>query len=106
MLQTLLYTGVRVSEPINIKITDVNFNACQIQIQKGVKGQQRVIFFPATFKDVFKKRALGIQTRSGGSYAKKFRHKMNSAKVAAGYTFGPLGPIPAEKILGLNWLFC
>ena len=62
MLQTLLYTGVRVSELINIKITDVDFNTCQIQIQKGVRGQQRVVFFPSTFKDVLKKQALGIQT--------------------------------------------
>ena len=67
MLQTLLYTGVRVSELINIKITDVDFDTCQIQIQKGARGQQRVVFFPATFKDVLKKQALGIQTR-GGAY--------------------------------------
>lgn len=65
MLQTLLYTGIRVSELINIKITDVDFSACQIQIQKGIRGQKRTVFFPSTFEEALKKQALGIQNRGG-----------------------------------------
>ena len=65
MLQTLLYTGVRVSELINIKITDVDFNTCQIQIQKGVRGQKRTVFFPSSFKELLEKQVLSIQKRGG-----------------------------------------
>lgn len=67
MLQTLLYTGVRVCELIAIKITDVDFKTCQIQIQKGVRGQKRVVFFPSTFKELLEKQAFGIKMR-GGAY--------------------------------------
>jgi integrase/recombinase XerD len=67
MLQTLLYTGVRVSELINIKITDVNFDGCQIQIQKGVRGEKRVVFFPSLFEEALRKQVLGIAAK-GGDY--------------------------------------
>jgi integrase/recombinase XerD len=67
MLQTLLYTGVRVCELIAIKITDVDFKTCQIQIQKGVREQKRIVFFPSTFKELLEKQALGIKKR-GGAY--------------------------------------
>lgn len=65
MLQTLLYTGVRVCELVAIKITDVDFKTCQIQIQKGVRGQKRIVFFPSIFKEPLEKQALGIKNRGG-----------------------------------------
>lgn len=65
MLQTLLYTGVRVSELVNIKITDVDIDKCQIHIQKGVRGQQRIVFFSTRFKALLKKHMAGIEKRRG-----------------------------------------
>ena len=34
IIKTLLYTGVRVSEQINIKISDVDFQQCQIRVNQ------------------------------------------------------------------------
>jgi len=67
IILTLLYTGVRVSEFINIKITDVNFETCQINIEKGFKGQKRNVLFPSAFKEILKQHAFNTQN-NGGTY--------------------------------------
>ena len=43
MIKTLLYTGVRVSELVVIRVDDVDFTRCQIRVNKGkgAKGTQR-----------------------------------------------------------------
>lgn len=52
MIKTLLYTGVRVTELINIKLTDVDLDACQIKIRKGKGDKDRIVPFPQNFKEV------------------------------------------------------
>ena len=42
-IKTLLYTGARVSELVNIKLTDVDFRRCQIRIDSGKGGKDRVL---------------------------------------------------------------
>ncbi|MBK2084383.1 tyrosine-type recombinase/integrase, partial [Francisella noatunensis] len=39
MMKTLLYTGVRVSELINIKISEIDLDECKIKVVKG-KGSK------------------------------------------------------------------
>ncbi|WML26684.1 tyrosine-type recombinase/integrase [Neobacillus sp. OS1-33] len=51
IVKTLLYTGVRVSELINIQLTDVDFNYCQIRINKGKGSKDRIVPFPHSFKE-------------------------------------------------------
>lgn len=51
IVKTLLYTGVRVSELINIKLTDVDFNYCQNRINKGKGSKDRIVPFPHSFKE-------------------------------------------------------
>ncbi|MFH5183839.1 tyrosine-type recombinase/integrase [Paenibacillus sp. TAB 01] len=46
IVKTLLYTGVRVSELINIKLSDVDFHYCQIRINKGKGSKDRIVPFP------------------------------------------------------------
>lgn len=53
MIKTLLYTGIRVSELINVKIRDVDFDRCQIRINHGKGGKDRVVPFPLSFREVF-----------------------------------------------------
>jgi integrase/recombinase XerD len=65
IVQTLLYTGVRLSELINIKIKDINFKKCHIQIQKEYKGQKRIVPFPSTFKESLQNYALEAQSNGG-----------------------------------------
>jgi len=52
IVKTLVYTGVRVSELIKIKISDLNFESCQINIQQGKGKKDRVVPFPSGFREV------------------------------------------------------
>jgi integrase/recombinase XerD len=69
MIKTLLYTGVRVSELINIKLLDVNLDNCQIRINKGKGNKDRIVPFPTRFMEV-----LGV-------------HMENTKKDGATYLF-------------------
>jgi integrase/recombinase XerD len=52
LIKTLLYTGVRVSELINIRLLDIDFVRCQIRINQGKGGKDRIVPFPIGFKEV------------------------------------------------------
>jgi integrase/recombinase XerD len=52
MIKTLLYTGVRVSELIKIKLSDINLEACQIRVNKGKGKKDRIVPFPVQFREV------------------------------------------------------
>jgi len=43
ILKTLLFTGVRVSELVSIKIEHINFNECELFIERGKGDKERVI---------------------------------------------------------------
>ena len=51
LIKTLLYTGLRVSELINVKISQVNLIACQIRVEQGKGNKDRVVPFPVSFKE-------------------------------------------------------
>ena len=59
IITTLLYTGARVSELVNMKLADVDFKRCQIRIQDGKGGKDRVVPFPQSFKEL-----LAVHVRS------------------------------------------
>jgi len=52
LIKTLLYTGIRVSELVNVKISDIDFDLCQIRIIRGVGKKDRVVLFPNAFKEI------------------------------------------------------
>ena len=52
IIKTLLYTGVRVGELVNIKIEDVDLVNCNIRINNGKGKKDRVVPFPEAFKEV------------------------------------------------------
>jgi integrase/recombinase XerD len=52
IIKTLLYTGVRVSELVNIRLSDVDFERCQIRINAGKGNKGRIVPFPIAFKEV------------------------------------------------------
>ena len=52
IIKIFLYTGVRVSELVNIRLNDVDFEACQIRINLGKGNKDRVVPFPPSFKEV------------------------------------------------------
>jgi len=51
LIKTLLYTGVRVSELVNIHLADVDLDRCQIRITEGKGKKDRVVPFPEGFKE-------------------------------------------------------
>ena len=46
MIKTLLYTGVRVSELVRIRLTDVDLDSCRIRIEQGKGKKDRYVPFP------------------------------------------------------------
>ena len=67
MIKTLLYTGVRVSELIHIKLGEIDFDRCQIRITEGKGKKDRIVPFPGSFKEVL---AIHVHNRreKGGEY--------------------------------------
>jgi integrase/recombinase XerD len=51
LIKTLLYTGVRVAELVQIRLADVDLDACRIRITQGKGAKDRYVPFPATFKE-------------------------------------------------------
>ena len=51
IIKTLLYTGVRVSELINIKLPDIDLDAFQIKIIEGKGKKDRVVPFSQGFRE-------------------------------------------------------
>ncbi len=50
LIKALFYTGVRVSELVNIRLVDVDLDRCQIRINQGKGNKDRVVPFPDPFK--------------------------------------------------------
>lgn len=50
MLKLMLYTAVRVSELVKIRISDVDLDACKIFIDSGKGSKDRYILFPSDFR--------------------------------------------------------
>jgi integrase/recombinase XerD len=51
IIKVLLYTGIRVQELVNIKITDIDFDRCQIRVNKGKGNKDRLVPFPEYFRE-------------------------------------------------------
>jgi len=52
MIKALLYTGVRASELVNIKISDIDLDNCQIKVVQGKGKKDRIVPFPNSFKEI------------------------------------------------------
>jgi len=50
LLKLMLYTAVRVSELVNIRVADVDLGACKIFIDSGKGAKDRYILFPSDFR--------------------------------------------------------
>jgi len=74
LIKTLLYTGVRVSELVHIKLNEVDFDRCQIRITQGKGKKDRIVPFPDAFKEIL---AIHVHNTddNGGKYLFESSHK-------------------------------
>lgn len=49
MIKRLLYTGVRVTKLIHIKLSDIDFDRCQMGINEG---KEKIVPYPNAFRDI------------------------------------------------------
>jgi integrase len=59
MLRLLFYTAIRVSELTNIRVDDVDLDACKIFIESGKSDKDRYILYPESFRLVLKSYMAG-----------------------------------------------
>lgn len=52
IFRTLLYTGTRVGELVQIRLQDVNLKQHQIRIQSGKGNKDRIVPFPQAFREL------------------------------------------------------
>lgn len=90
IVKTLMYTGVRVSELINIKLADIDFHYCQIRINKGKGSKDRIVPFPQTFKELLAMHADSMKKKQAvylfeSSWKKKYTDR-GIRKILAKYS--------------------
>ncbi len=112
MIKTLLYTGVRVSELVKIRPADLDLEQCQVRINQGKGGKDRVVPFPASFKealavhaaDMAKKKAVYLfESVRQHRYSERGVRRMLQRYSAEAGLARPLSPHQLRHFL-LTWL--
>jgi integrase/recombinase XerD len=112
IIKTLLYTGARVSELINIQLDDIDFELCQIRINSGKGDKDRIVPFPANFKETLALHVDGLRHRRATFLFESSRKQKYSdrgiRKILAKYTQvaglkHPLSPHKLRHFL-FTWL--
>ncbi|MEM8832370.1 MAG: tyrosine-type recombinase/integrase [Cyanobacteria bacterium P01_G01_bin.19] len=112
IIKTLLYTGVRVSELVNIKIEDVDFRRCQIRINDGKGGKDRIVPFLVSFKEVLamhvdqmsqKNATYLFESTWKRKYTTRGIHKILAKYAEAAGLSKPISPHQLRHFL-LTWL--
>ena len=90
LIKTLLYTGVRVSELVHIKLSEIDFDRCQIRITQGKGKKDRMVPFPNAFKEILAVHSQAAQGK-GNEYLfesswKKTYTDRGVRKILATYT--------------------
>ena len=112
LIKLLLYTGVRVGELVNIKLTDVDEGQCQIRITDGKGGKDRVVPFPASFREVLAHHIKSMEAKRAGylfesSWKRKYSERGVREIVARyGRAAGLAQPISPHQLRHflLTWL--
>ena len=112
LIKTLLYTGVRVSELVDIRLDDVDFDRCQIRINRGKGDKDRLVPFPPAFKEALALHANAMRAKGAthlfeSSWKKPYSDR-GVRKILAGYATAaglahPVSPHQLRHFL-FTWL--
>jgi hypothetical protein len=112
LIKTLLYTGVRVSELVAIRLDDVDFDRCQMRVNEGKGRKDGVVPFPPAFKETLALHADRLRREGAthlfeSSWKKPFsdrgvRRLLERYATAAGLAH-PISPHRLRHFL-LTWL--
>ena len=80
MLRLLFYTAIRVSELTNIRVNDVDLDACKIFIESGKGDKDRYILFPDSFRLTLKA-PLAANPQNRYLFESRCRTKYTSRRV-------------------------
>lgn len=77
IIKMLMYTGIRVSELINIRLSEIDFHYCQIRINHGKGAKDRIVPFPQSFKEMLAMHADSMKKKQAiyvfeSSWKKKY----------------------------------
>ncbi len=94
MLKILFLTAVRVSELVNIHVTDIDFQQCKIFINEGKGRKDRYILFPVSFRLILqshlkanpKNKYLFETTRNTGFTTRRVQQIVKEYREKAGIT--------------------
>jgi integrase/recombinase XerD len=50
MLKLLLFTGIRNAELVQLRVSDVDLQTCQLRITQGKGHKDRYVLFPSSFR--------------------------------------------------------
>ncbi|MEM9722950.1 MAG: tyrosine-type recombinase/integrase [Bacteroidota bacterium] len=67
IIKTFLYTGVRVSELVVIRLKDIDLDLCQIRVNQGKGKKDRIVPFPRAFREVLALHMTKMEQK-GASY--------------------------------------
>lgn len=110
LFATFLYTGIRVSELVNLKTYDINFQDAYIHVRDGKGGKDRVIPMIPQMAN-----ALQLYLQSGVVYDELQKSKSKISRYKCGRKFFVQGPDDQTLFLtqegkaygrkGIDWLF-
>ena len=112
IIKTLLYTGIRVSELVNIFLEDIDSTKCQILIRKGVGNRERIVPFPKAFEKELAAHVKEMQLRDAtylfesswkGPYTERGIRKMMGLYSKKAGLKENISPNSLRKFL-LSWL--
>jgi integrase/recombinase XerD len=80
MLKLLLFTGIRNAELVQLRLTDVDLQACQVRIAQGKGQKDRYVLFPNSFRGELAQ-YMGRQRPQGARYLfESNRHRPYSSR--------------------------
>ena len=112
IIKTLLYTGVRVGELVNIQLQNIDLDRCQIRINQGKGSKDRIVPFPSKFREALAvhieqmrtKRATHLfESRLKKPYTDRGIRKILSRYAQAAGLAHPISPHTLRHFL-LTWL--